>query len=48
MFKKDIKDWVLDKDIAQELDNKLKEKRKELDQEGVIRQQEVLKMLNAK
>jgi dipeptidyl aminopeptidase/acylaminoacyl peptidase len=48
MFKKEIKYWVLDKDIADELNRRQNEKRNELDREGVVRTKEVLQMLNAK
>lgn len=44
-FRKEIKDWALDKDIADELAQKQRERREELDKEGEIRTKEVLKML---
>ena len=34
MFQKEIKDWVLDKDITDELERKINERRKRLDKEG--------------
>jgi hypothetical protein len=45
MFQKEIKDWVLDKEIAEELERKQNERRKELDKEGEVRTREVLQML---
>jgi len=48
MFQKEIKDWSLDKDIADELENKIKERRKQLDKEGEIQTREVMRMLNKK
>ncbi|MEP7374591.1 MAG: hypothetical protein ABI675_14450 [Chitinophagaceae bacterium] len=46
MFKKEIKDWVLDKDIAEELERKINERRKVLDKEGDVQTREVMRMLN--
>jgi hypothetical protein len=48
MFQKEIKDWSLDKDIADELERKINERRKVLDKEGEIQTKQVLKMLNDK
>jgi dipeptidyl aminopeptidase/acylaminoacyl peptidase len=45
MFQKEIKDWALDKDIADELEMKLNERRKQLDKEGEVRTKDVMKML---
>jgi dipeptidyl aminopeptidase/acylaminoacyl peptidase len=46
MFQKGIKDWVLDKDIADELKRKQNERRTELNKESVVRTSEVMQMLN--
>ncbi|MEP7376043.1 MAG: acyl-CoA thioester hydrolase/BAAT C-terminal domain-containing protein [Chitinophagaceae bacterium] len=46
MFQKEIKDWVLDKDIADELVRKINERRKVLDKEAEIQTKEVMRMLN--
>jgi len=45
MFAKPIKDWSLDKDIADDLERKQNEKRKELDKEGEIQTKQVMEML---
>jgi hypothetical protein len=47
MFQKEIKEWDLDKDIAEELERKQNEKRKELDKLGEIQTKQVMEMLNA-
>jgi hypothetical protein len=47
MFKKEITDWTLDKDIADELEKKQNERRKELDKLGEIQTKQVMEMLNA-
>lgn len=47
MFTKEIKDWMLDKDIAESLRQAQDDKRKELDKEGAVRAKEVMRMLNA-
>jgi hypothetical protein len=48
MFQKDIKDWELDSDIAHELQQKINEKRKQLDKQGEFQKNEVLKKLKDK
>jgi hypothetical protein len=48
MFQKEIKEWVLDKDIADDLERKQNEKRKQLDIEGEVQTKEVMRMLNKK
>jgi dipeptidyl aminopeptidase/acylaminoacyl peptidase len=45
MFQKEIKDWELDKDIADELERKQNERRKELDKLGEIQTKQVMEML---
>jgi dipeptidyl aminopeptidase/acylaminoacyl peptidase len=46
MFQKEIKDWMLDKDIAQELERKQNERRRQLDKEGEAQTRKILNMLN--
>jgi len=45
LFQKEIKDWELDKDIAEELERKQNEKRIELDKQGEIQTKQVMEML---
>jgi hypothetical protein len=45
MFKKEIKDWALDKDIADELEKKQNERRKELDKEGEVMNKKIVDIL---
>jgi dienelactone hydrolase len=47
MFQQEIKNWVLDKDAADELERKQNERRKQLDNEGEKQTREIMKMLNA-
>jgi hypothetical protein len=46
MFQKEIKEWVLDKDIGDELERKQNERRRQLNKESVVRTSEVMQMLN--
>jgi dipeptidyl aminopeptidase/acylaminoacyl peptidase len=48
MFQKEIKDWVLDNDITDQLERKINEKRRETDKEGEMQAKEVLQKLNSK
>jgi dipeptidyl aminopeptidase/acylaminoacyl peptidase len=48
MFQKEIKDWELDKDIADKLERKINERRKVLDKEGEVQTKRVLEMLRKK
>jgi dipeptidyl aminopeptidase/acylaminoacyl peptidase len=48
MFQLEIKDWVLDKDIAIELEQKIKERRMQLDKEGEMQRKEVLKKMSGR
>jgi len=46
MFSREIKNWTLDKDVAEELQRNQNEKRKQLDKEGEVRTREILEKLN--
>jgi hypothetical protein len=48
MFQKGINEWELEKDIAEELEQKLNKRRKELDKQGEVQNKEILKMLSSK
>jgi dipeptidyl aminopeptidase/acylaminoacyl peptidase len=48
MFNKEIKEWVLDNDVAEELNQIINKRRKLLDKQGEIQTKEVLQILNSK
>jgi hypothetical protein len=45
MLTKPIAEWELDKDIAEELDRKQNERRKELDKEGEVMNKKIVYIL---